>query len=166
MNYDEPFDPEPKNGEVQVQTHRPLSTDVMIIATHEKGPGTQPGRFGRHPTKANKGRPPSYVRAASRQGYLRRIPLLRNIADGLIYRQVSVMNKGGEVVSYNVYPTIAERMKAVEILGKYGGLVTTVDADADDPEVPEVAGYDFSLLSTDQVQELQALLARARVVPE
>lgn len=169
MNFDEPFNPEPQPGEPRREAHAPLAVVRTFVTGSE--PGTHNGFHNNHGKRGHppaRGRPPSFVRAVSRQSYMRRIPLLRQIADGTIWREVTVVTRGGSQLTYRVYPSILERLKAVDILGKYGGLVTTVDANVDEDEdaTPEVPGYDFSLLSTEQVEVLQSLLQAARVTSE
>jgi hypothetical protein len=71
-------------------------------------PGKNGGQLKRGGTNPNSGRPKDIVRAACAQAFDKRLPLLKRIADAKI-----------EGV------TVAERLKALDMMAKYGGLLIT-----------------------------------------
>lgn len=110
---------------------------------HKSGrkPGTFTGaddpRRGRGPKKgaANAGRPPDVIRRILREAFADRIPLLVSIAKGEDFTIKSVNGDTGEPEEKTLSPTIEQRMKAMDMLGKYG-LGTTLspmDGDGNSP---------------------------------
>lgn len=75
------------------------------------------GADPRRPPKGGPGRPPSEIRAAMREALGRRLHILGEIAD-----------------DPKVTPT--ERMKALDLLGKYGMGTTITETDANGQDVP------------------------------
>lgn len=71
------------------------------------------------------GAPPSAVRAAARLAFADRIKILCDIADGTLTCRTQYATKDGRVVSLEHEPTLDERIKAIDKLGKYGGLLLT-----------------------------------------
>lgn len=69
------------------------------------------------------GAPPSAVRAAARLAFADRIKVLCEIADGTLTSRTQLVTKTGQVVTLEHEPTLDERIKAIDKLGKYGGLL-------------------------------------------
>jgi hypothetical protein len=85
-----------------------MSDDVIPFETPRTQPGKNGGRLRRGGTNAGAGRPKDIVRSACALAFDQRLPLLKKIADAKI--------EGA---------TIAERLKALDMLAKYGGLLIT-----------------------------------------
>lgn len=97
---------------------RRVGTNLRLIPGN---PGNSGGKKGRS------GRPPSVIREACALAFDRRIKFLKDVIDG----------KTGELVQLNGVPVlvdgkpvvigadISERLKAMDLLGKYGGLQKT-----------------------------------------
>ncbi len=77
------------------------------------------------------GRNPKWVRDICRQEFAKRIPALCNIADGAYLRRYQTVTHSGKVVSLTESPSIANRLEALKLLAKYGGLETTTIIDDD-----------------------------------
>lgn len=95
-------------------------------------PGNSGGKKGRS------GRPPSAVRDACRLAFQQRIKVLKEIADGVVvYRLRKDGDKPGEDELLKLAPTPADRIRAVDTLGKYGGIQKVEHTGADDaPLIP------------------------------
>lgn len=127
-------------------------------------PGTPRNQASKNVRGGKIGRPPSFVREASRHGFYTRIPLLKKIADGSIDMALDVATQKGDVVTLRIEPSFAERLRAIDLLGKYGGLTSTaiLDRDGEEQDLPSVPGYDFNSLETHELELLQSLLEKAR----
>lgn len=77
------------------------------------------------------GAPPSQVKAASRLAFVERIPTLCAIADGTLRYKTRYVTRAGQVVEVEHEPSLDDRIKAIDKLGKYGGLLIT-NSNADD----------------------------------
>lgn len=76
------------------------------------------------------GAPSSQVKAASRLAFAERIPTLCAIADGTLRYKTRYVTRAGQVVEVEHEPSLDDRIKAIDKLGKYGGLlITNVNAD-------------------------------------
>lgn len=89
--------------------------------------GADDPRRGRGPAKgaANAGRPPDVIRRLCREGFASRIPALVSIANGDPVTIEKVQTEGKPAETRTVLPTPEQRMKAIDLLGKYG-LGTTI----------------------------------------
>jgi hypothetical protein len=94
----------------------PLSGGRIPLGAH---PGNTGGKKGRS------GRPTSAVREACRAAFDKRIHLLKKIADGKLVADM------------------AERLRAIDMLAKYGigTTVTETDTEGNDVERPQVIAY-------------------------
>lgn len=79
------------------------------------------------------GRPTPQIRARCRGSFLHRIPILEQIADGTLTETVDSPTGPQNVL---VPSPLAERLKAIDMLGKYGGL-QVIAVESDQPPVPE-----------------------------
>jgi hypothetical protein len=77
------------------------------------------------------GAPSSQVRAASRLAFAERIPTLCAIADGTLRYKTSYVTRAGQVIDVEHEPSLDDRIKAIDKLGKYGGLMMTNIASED-----------------------------------
>ena len=96
-------------------------TTGMAIVPQEHGGALNAG--GTPGNKGGDGRPPSKVREACRQSFAERVPILEKIADGKLP---------------DVKP--ADRAKAMDMLGKYGGvdkIALTLDEQPERELTPE-----------------------------
>jgi hypothetical protein len=89
--------------------------------------GADDPRRGRGPAKgaANAGRPPDLIRRLCREAFADRIPVLTDIANGKAITVETVQAEGKPAEKKAVLPTPEQRMKAIDLLGKYG-LGTTI----------------------------------------
>lgn len=71
------------------------------------------------------GAPPSAIRNVARLAFAERIQVLCDIADGKLTQRTQFATKDGRVISVENEPTIDDRIKAIDKLGKYGGLLLT-----------------------------------------
>lgn len=103
-------------------------------------------RQGRGPRPGTGGRPPSEIRALLRGSFRERVAILEQIADGAAVCTVKAPD--GSETQTMVSASPADRLKAIDMLGKYG-LGTT----------QEVTGKDgVPLLPEQRVSRLKALL--------
>jgi hypothetical protein len=70
------------------------------------------------PGNAGGGRPPSIVRERCRRGFDRRIPVLEAIADGEPVQKMRLPD--GEELEAVVSASPADRIRAMDVLGRYG----------------------------------------------
>jgi hypothetical protein len=80
------------------------------------------------------GRPPSEVRERCKGSFWERIAVLESIAD-------------------NPKATSADRIRAMDTLGKYGGL-QRVDVTTDDEAIDQSVTVDFGAISTEELRSL------------
>jgi hypothetical protein len=80
------------------------------------------------------GRPPSEVRERCKGSFWERIAVLESIAD-------------------NPKATSADRIRAMDTLGKYGGL-QRVDVTSDDEPVEPSVSIDFSSITTEELRRM------------
>jgi hypothetical protein len=107
----------------------------------ETGP-TQEGKNGGTLLVGNPGNaggpgvPPSAIRLLCRKSFAERLPILERIADGLLTQEIAT--RDGPVT---VGPTLRDRVQAIGMIGKYGGIekVTVEAAPAQQVESGEAA---------------------------
>lgn len=109
-------------------------------------------------------KPPKMVRDASRHGYYKRIPLLRQIADGELTIKQTVVTQKGDVFKIDVAPTFSERIRAIEVLAKYGG-IQSLKVEVEPPGAEEAVRPNFRNLTVEQLAQLEALVAQLHPSP-
>jgi hypothetical protein len=77
-------------------------------------PGNSGGKKGRS------GRPPGKIREACARAFSARVKILAQMASGAIIHLQKLPN--GETVEFKEKVEISDRLKAMDLLGKYGGL--------------------------------------------
>ena len=95
--------------------------------------GASDPRRARGPAKGapNAGRPPDAIRRICREGFADRIPALVAIANGEAIQSETVQIEGKPDELRTVYPTPEQRMKAIDMLAKYGLGTTITPTDAE-----------------------------------
>lgn len=95
--------------------------------------GADDPRRARGPKKGapNAGRPPDEIRRICREGFADRIPALTAIANGEAIKSEKVEVEGKPAELRTVYPTPEQRMKAIDMLAKYGLGTTFTPMDGD-----------------------------------
>ncbi len=89
----------------------------LIVQANGAGalrPGGKPGNNG------GPGPPPSAIRAYCRGSFAQRIPVLEQIADGQLM-DMTVSHKG-KITEVRVKAELKDRVKAIDVLAKYGGV--------------------------------------------
>lgn len=96
--------------------------------------GGNPGNSGGK--KGRSGRPPSVIREMCRGAFAQRIKILKKIADGEAIERVKLAN--GEEMETMKSADVSDRLKAIDLLGKYGlGTKQEVTGADDEPLVPQ-----------------------------
>ncbi len=108
------------------------------------------------------GCPPKIVRYASRMGYYDRIPFLKKVADGEAYVIQTVVTPMGRKVKIKQYASIGERIRAMEVMAKFGGL-TSLTLEQEEPSSGPTT-HDLSTLETADLLRLEQILSRASLV--
>jgi hypothetical protein len=143
--------PEATHAKVAVS---PLNGATIPLGNHPWNTGGKPGRSGR---------PPSLVRAACREAFDDRIPLLRHIADGLVPLRETCPRCGfqGEP-AVGGGSDVDERLRALDTLGKYGlGERTGLDREAVEESLRVQRDIIRELLPAEQATALLERLAEA-----
>jgi hypothetical protein len=103
--------------------------------------------------KGGPGRPPSAIRATLRQSFEERVKVLEAIADGEVaYKLRSDGEKMSAADLTKVIPSVADRLKAMDLLAKYGLGTTSTQTDTE--------GNDAMTL-TDAIRAARAEVASA-----
>lgn len=91
------------------------------------GGALKPG--GTRGNRGGSGRPPSVIREKCRGAFWKQVKLLEQIAEGEAL--AIVKDATGRETDMRVSAPIAERLKAVDLLGKYGLGTTTTETDTE-----------------------------------
>lgn len=133
-------------------------------ATRFGGPNAPRGNMqgaARAPA-GRRGRPPALVRESFRLAFDKQLDFLKKIVvcDKSVKRKVEIVAPNGAVVTISVEPTIAERIRAVEVMGKFSG-VQTSKAEDEEALPRSRTGYDLSKLTSAQLEAFEQLLIAA-----
>lgn len=100
--------------------------DLRLVTSSKGGAPIVPGNPGNSGGKKGRsGRLPSAVREACLLAFDQRIKILKQIADGKAVQVVKMPN--GEETQALMSADVSERLKALDLLGKYGGLTHTTN---------------------------------------
>jgi hypothetical protein len=122
------------------------------------------GSGARGAVPGRRGRPPALVRESFRMAFADQLEFLKKVAKCQVKRKVQVATASGKVVTITIEPTIADRIRAVEVMGKFSG-VATLRAEDETPEAPPESGYNLAQLTVAELQDFEALLLKARAAP-
>lgn len=110
------------------------------------------------------GRPPSAIREYCRGSFAQRVPILEQIADGKPMPR-TIKKGDGESVTIDITPDLRDRVQAIDMLGKYGGvdkLALTVEEQPEQQITPERAADIFARLEVvKSVRNIEKILTRA-----
>lgn len=109
-----------------------------ILPADTKAAGGRRLHFLRAGSKPINGRPPSWVRDLTRMELVKRIPTICNIIDGNYTRSYQVATKKGKIITLVETPSIGDRIKAFQALGRLAGLESKalLDKDGNDATSP------------------------------
>jgi hypothetical protein len=111
----------------------PVVTPTLVPQSHG-GAIRQGGNPG---NKGGPGRPPSAIRAALRQSFEERVKVLESIADGeVVFKLRSDGEKPSAADLTKVIPSVADRLKAMDLLAKYGLGTTSTQTDTEGNDAP------------------------------
>lgn len=88
------------------------------------------------------GRPPSLVIQACKLAFEERIPTLCDIADGKLKVKITYVTPSGATVEVEQEPTVADRLRAIDHLGRYADLINAnqdSDASTSDEQIKAAA---------------------------
>lgn len=130
--------------------------------THENG--LWRGRPAGVPSAGQGGRRPTLVRQALMHGFDERMRILFDIADGVPLERVRFLcQQCGTIEKGWTSASIDQVNKALEIMARYSLGTTHTLTDADGRDLPNAGGYDWSRLTTNELNVLEALLLKAKV---
>lgn len=117
--------------------------------------------------RSRTGRPASLIREAYRQSLSESLKFLEQIRDAKIYREVEVIRinrRTGKAkkVTLRRYPTITERMKAVEVIGQFSGVERKQTAEDEQPIPPSAPLYNLHELALEELEQLEQLLTKVQ----
>jgi hypothetical protein len=119
-----------------------------------------PGAGGGAANGSLGGRPPSAIREHCRGAFADRVPILEAIADGKPLKMVKVTAE--KRLEMEVSASVKERVQAIDVLAKYGGvdkLALTADEQPEQAMTPErVADMWLRLQQIRTVRQLEKLL--------
>lgn len=100
------------------------------------------------------------IRRACAGLFWERVSFLRQVVDGEATSTCEVVTHKGDVKEVTAEPTITERLRALDLMGKYGRIL-----EEDDPELPSEVHrkYDLTRLSDGQLHDLEKMLASVQV---
>jgi hypothetical protein len=107
------------------------------------------------------GRPKSMIRRAARMALADRLSLLTRIADAVEIRVYEVVTTFGKVIPVAVTPSVGERIKALELLARLGGLMDERIDGGEGATGP--ATMDLTQLSQLELEALSQLLTKAKL---
>lgn len=134
----------------------------------------QPGHDPRRPTAeewAAKAPRPGIARAAARLGWMERLPWLLDVVDGVpqkVVKRIREKDKEGKptgqyvTVEYEETPSVDQRIEAYKVLGDMSGVKTMSFTDGEGDSLPQMPQWVFTNLTTEQLQQLEALSSLAR----
>lgn len=125
-----------------------------VVHTGDLSGGPTPRLDAEVRTKRNR-----VIRRELALGFWERVDLVKRIADGTEAIKQDVVTHKGDVVVVEVAPTFTERLRAIEMMGKFGRIT-----EEDDPELPpERQQMDLSKLNDGELATLESLLKKAGV---
>lgn len=114
-----------QNGNGHEENNGHANGNGLIPQPH--GGALKPG--GTKGNKGGPGRPPSLIRAKCRGAFARRIKLLAEIAEGEALEVVR--DATGRETTMRKSASVADRLKALDLLGKYGLGTTVTETDTE-----------------------------------
>lgn len=149
-----------KRSEVTVAVASVTETPVVATGTlvvQEHGGALRQGGTN----AGGPGAPPSLIRELCRKSFTERVHILEKIADGLVMVKVKAQGSETEV---EVSPDVKDRLKAIDLLGKYGGIEKITVEVEPPPQMTETGEAMMHRLATEVMPRFASLLAKdARV---
>lgn len=102
------------------------------------------------------------IRAACRTIFFEELDLLRRVVRGEEVGEEDVVTHKGDVVTIRKFPETRDRLQAMAILGKFG----VVEKDDVDSQPEGQRKFDFSKLTTQQLQQLERIMASVEIVED
>jgi hypothetical protein len=105
---------------------------------------------------------PSAIRLICRESFERRVVILEQIADGEPIQKIEILGAGGKPVEAKVSASPADRIRAIDTLGKYGGIEKlTIDAPRTGDGLASVSDEEMLRVLYARAERLKAMRARA-----